>query len=162
MRTITTKNVSAMKSMNVSKLLLMAGLHFVIMYVLMYSMVATVDHIHLNINKAYMAAIMTAPMLMLEIWLMGEMYADKGALKYVMALSAVALVAAFAFIRQQTFVGDKPFLRAMIPHHSSAILMCNQADIDDQEILDLCDDIVQTQEEEIAIMERILARLNEE
>lgn len=151
-----------MKSMSPKKLLLMAGLHFVIMYVLMYSMVATVDHIHLNINKAYMAAIMTAPMLILEIWLMGEMYADKRALKWITAISAVTLVAAFAFIRLQTFVGDKPFLRSMIPHHSSAILMCNQSDIDDQEILDLCDDIVQTQEEEIAIMERILDRLNEE
>lgn len=148
--------------MNVRKLLLMAGLHFVIMFVLMYSMVATLDHAYPNINKVYMATIMTAPMLMLEIWLMGEMYADKRALKWILALSAVALVTAFAFIRQQTFVSDEPFLRAMIPHHSSAILMCNQADLEDQEILDLCDDIVQTQEEEIAIMERILARLNEE
>ncbi len=140
----------------------MAGLHFVIMFALMYSMVATLDHIHLNINKVYMAAVMTAPMLMLEIWMMGQMYNDKRALKWIMALSAVALVAAFTFIRQQTFVSDKPFLRSMIPHHSSAILMCNQADLEDEEIIELCDDIVQTQEEEIAIMERILDRLNEE
>jgi len=145
-----------MKKMPVKKLLIMAGLHFLVMYALMYSMVATVEHIYPNINKGYMAAIMTAPMLLIEGLLMGEMYGNKRALRAIMVASAVVGVTAFLFVRQQIFVTDRPFLRAMIPHHSSAILMCEQASIEDPEILELCEQIVEAQLEEIAIMERML------
>ena len=49
----------------------------------------------------------------------------------------------------------------MIPHHSSAILMCEEASLDDQAIIDLCGEIVAAQEREIAQMKDILARLNQ-
>lgn len=49
----------------------------------------------------------------------------------------------------------------MIPHHSSAILMCEESSLNDQEIIDLCGEIVEAQEREIAQMKDILARLNQ-
>jgi uncharacterized protein (DUF305 family) len=63
-----------------------------------------------------------------------------------------------ALTRTQTPVGNEQFLRSMIPHHSSAILMCEQSNHTDTEIITLCDEIVQTQIEEIIEMEEILSR----
>ncbi len=58
----------------------------------------------------------------------------------------------------QAGIGDKEFLRSMIPHHSGAILMCEQATLTDPEIKALCRGIVDGQRQEIAQMEAILAR----
>lgn len=57
-----------------------------------------------------------------------------------------------------TPVGNEQFLRSMIPHHSSAILMCDEARITDPEITRLCEQIVRTQREEIAQMRAIMTR----
>lgn len=138
----------------------MVVLHFIIMFILMYSMVDVFENVYLNLNKVYMAAIMTAPMLILEILLMGSMYENKKALNILLAISAVAMIIVFFFIRQQTFIYDKEFLRAMIPHHSSAILMCNKASLEDDEIKELCKSIVVAQQTEIDLMEKILSRLD--
>ena len=67
-------------------------------------------------------------------------------------------LASFVAMRTQAGVGNAEFLRSMIPHHSGAILMCNQASITDPEITALCRDIVTSQEKEIAQMKAILAR----
>lgn len=129
------------------------------MYILMYSMVNTFDNLYNNLNKFYMAAIMTAPMVVFEIVLMKAMYQNK-ALNTVIVLVSIAALALFLlFIRQQTAIADKQFLRSMIPHHSSAILMCQQADISDSEIKDLCKSIISSQQSEIDQMKIILDRL---
>ena len=75
----------------------------------------------------------------------------------------LAFAAIFALsllgIRQQSLVGDHQFLRSMIPHHSGAILMCEEAKLADPEIRQLCGEIIQAQKEEIAQMKRIMDRL---
>ncbi|MDA1329915.1 MAG: DUF305 domain-containing protein [Chloroflexi bacterium] len=73
-----------------------------------------------------------------------------------MEVSPLVMLACFVIIRQQAYVGDRSFLRFMIPHHSSAILMCEQANIEDPEIIALCEQIIEAQRDEIAIMERML------
>ena len=142
--------------MQVTPLLLMAGLHFIAMYALMYSMVDRFENVFNNLNQVYMAGIMTTPMLIIEILLMGSMYANKKALMAIGAGSLVVFAAFFLFIRQQTAIGNEQFLRSMIPHHASAILMCEQASIDDPEIEELCGQIIQSQQQEIDLMKRIL------
>lgn len=64
----------------------------------------------------------------------------------------------FVLIRTQTTVGDRQFLRSMIPHHSGAILMCREAPIRDAEIKALCGGIIRSQQREIDQMKTILAR----
>lgn len=145
--------------MPISKLLLMAALHFGAMYFLMYSMVDRTENVLLNLNNFYMAAVMTSPMLIIEGFLMGAMYESKRALVAVMTVSAVALVVFFVAIRQQTLIGNKEFIRSMIPHHSGAILMCEQASIEDTELRTLCDEIIVAQQTEIDQMKAILERL---
>ena len=145
--------------MHWNRLLLMGGLHFVLMFILMYAMVDRVDSVIPNLNQAYMAAIMTSPMLVLEVWLMGSMYENKRALWAILAGSVLVFAAVFTFIRQQTAIGDKEFLRSMISHHASALLMCEQASIEDPEILDLCGEILSSQQEQIDFMKAKLEQL---
>ena len=146
--------------MKTNKLLLMIGLHFLSMFLLMYSMIFIWDHFYLNLNKIYMAAIMTSPMIIIEILLMGSMYENKKMLSYLMGASIAALVIVFLLIRNQNFINNERFLRSMIPHHSSAILMCERANITDPEIEELCVKIVETQREELEIMEEMLNETN--
>lgn len=134
------------------KLLLMALLSFISMYVLMYAMVDIFSNVIPNINQFYMAGLMTLPMMIIELLLMGSMYMNKKLNTVIIAISSVLLIAFFLAIRQQSFVSDRQFLKSMIPHHASAILMCEKTNLQDQEILNLCESIVSGQQEEIDLM----------
>lgn len=149
-----------MHTMKPRALLIMGIIHFALMFTLMYAMVNVFENIYLNLNQVYMAGIMTAPMLILEILLMRSMYENKRAIYAILAASAVLFVLFFLFIRQQTAITDKEFLRSMIPHHAGAILMCEEAPIEDQEIQDLCEQIIASQQSEIDQMKSILERLD--
>lgn len=144
------------------RLLIMSLLSLVAMYFLMYSMINAIDNFYNNLNRFYMAVIMTAPMIVFELLLMGSMYQNKRLNVAIILGSILALIVFFLFIRQQSAINDRQFLRAMIPHHSSAILMCEQASIQDAEIRDLCASIVQSQQQEIDEMKDILTRMDGE
>ncbi len=141
------------------KLLIMAGLSFMSMYVLMYAMVNTFANAIPNINQFYMAGLMTAPMLIIEMVLMGSMYIDKKLNAIVIAISSILLIVFFVLIRQQSAVSDRHFLKSMIPHHASAILMCEKANLQDPEIKELCESIISSQQEEIDQMKAKLEEL---
>lgn len=142
-------------------LLLMSALHFMAMYALMYAMVDTADDVFSNLNQVYMAGLMTAPMLLMEVTIMSEMYPNKLWNVLIVTGGAILLVIMFIFIRQQTWIGDGQFLRSMIPHHSGAILMCDEASIADPEIKELCKTIISGQRSEIDQMKAILNRLGD-
>jgi len=74
-------------------------------------------------------------------------------------VSVVALAAFWFFIRQQTAISDRQFLKSMIPHHGGAILMCGEAPIKDAEIQKLCQSIMLGQQAEIDQMKATLRRL---
>jgi hypothetical protein len=141
-------------------LLVMATLHFAAMFVLMYSMVNTAADVYPNFNQFFMAGTMTAPMLLLELVLMRSMYRHRQFNAVVAVASVVVLVAFFLAIRFQSGIGDRQFLKSMIPHHSGAILMCREANLGDPEILALCRSIAEGQQQEIDQMRAILQRLD--
>jgi uncharacterized protein (DUF305 family) len=97
-------------------------------------------------------------MVVLELLLMRSMYGSGRLNAIILAASVAGGVACFALIRQQTAIGDRQFLRSMIPHHSGAILICTEAAIEDPAIVALCRTIVRSQREEIAQMRALLAR----
>jgi uncharacterized protein (DUF305 family) len=97
-------------------------------------------------------------MVVIELLLMGSMYHNKRLNALLMAAAVAAGAAFFLMIRQQAAITDTQFLRSMIPHHSGAILMCQEAPVEDPEIRDLCRSIVASQEEEIRTMEALLRR----
>jgi uncharacterized protein (DUF305 family) len=125
----------------------------------MYAMVDRLANIYGNLNQLYMAGLMTAPMVLIEMIVMGAMYTNKRLNVGIMIASIVVGLLFFIGIRQQTAIGDNQFLKSMIPHHASALLMCNEAPIADTEIQELCKTIVAGQQAEIDQMKAMLARL---
>jgi uncharacterized protein (DUF305 family) len=136
----------------------MIAVSFVWMYAAMYAMVHVLQDVHPNVNNVYMAALMAGAMIPIELVLMRGMYPDRRSNLLSIALGSFILVGSFLAIRAQSGVGDDQFLRSMIPHHSSAILMCRQASIQDAEIKDLCAKIIVGQQAEIDQMTNILRR----
>lgn len=141
------------------RLVAMLILSFISMYVLMYAMVNTFSNVFANINQFYMAGLMTAPMALIELWLMKSMYTDKKKNLLIAGFSVFAILLFLWGIRTQSGVGDEQFLRSMIPHHAGAILMCNEADIRDTDIQKLCESIVESQQSEIDWMKKKLNQL---
>ena len=135
------------------------GLSLLVMYLAMFAMIWSWGEFIQNVNFFYMALVMWAPMGAIMLATMGGMYGNRklNAALYV-ALAAIFVLSLLG-IRQQSLVGDDQFLRSMIPHHSGAILMCEEAKLTDPEIRQLCGEIVEAQKQEIAQMKRILDRL---
>lgn len=140
------------------RLAAMTVLSFLAMYILMYAMVDKGSNIHPSLNQAYMAGLMTAPMVMFELLLMGMMYPRKGFNRALLVASLAIGLLCFSGIRQQWLIGDREFLRSMIPHHSGALLMCRKAPVKDPELQRLCATIIKGQQQEIDQMNAMLAR----
>ena len=140
------------------RLAAMTLLSFAAMYVLMYAMVDRLSNIYPNINQAYMAALMAAPMVFIELGLMTSMYPNRKFNMLAIAIGAVVFVGSFAAIRDQSGIDDEQFLRSMIPHHAGAVLMCEQSSARDPEIGRLCQSIISSQRAEIDQMKELLAQ----
>ncbi|WP_119273672.1 DUF305 domain-containing protein [Taklimakanibacter deserti] len=142
------------------RLVAMLVLSFIAMYVLMYAMVDKLEDARANWNQAYMAALMTAPMIVIELLLMSAMYKRRGLNLAIIGLSVLLLTLAWFAIRNQWGISDRQFLLSMIPHHSGAILMCREASLTDIEIKNLCNTIMVGQQAEIDQMNAKLGSAN--
>jgi hypothetical protein len=134
----------------------MAVLSFAAMYVLMYAMVDRVNNVYSNLNQFYMAGLMAMPMVVIELVLMRSVYSSR---RLNLAIVAVCVAAAAAFwfgIREQAGITERQFLKSMIPHHASAILMCERTELTDPEALELCRRIIASQRSEIEQMKSML------
>lgn len=140
------------------KLLWMMIATFIAMYILMYAMVDKFANVIPNFNQFYMAGLMSAPMLIIELLLMGKMYPDKKLNTILIGVGAALLLTFFLLIRNQAAIGDKQFLRSMIPHHAGAILMVEESELKDPEVQKLAKDIIDAQNKEIDFMK---AKINE-
>jgi|ERR1043165_7565242 uncharacterized protein (DUF305 family) len=145
--------------MSYKKLCMMLIISFLVMYSVMFLNVDDTDHIYLSITRSYMAILMVAPMAVMMILMMGKMYPNKKLNLSIVAVAIVAFIASFAGLRTQTPVGDIQYMKAMIPHHSSAIMTSRHADITDPEVKRLSLGIIESQEREIAEMKQIIARM---
>ena len=151
-----TEHQGAMQQGHYGRLALMIVLSFLAMYILMYAMVDRLDNVYNNVNQFYMAGLMAAPMLVLELVLMAGMYQNKRLNAVLIVVGIVAAVGFWCLIRQQAAVNERQFLRSMIPHHGGAILMCEQLKSNDPQIRRLCGDIETSQKSEIELMKAML------
>jgi len=152
------KDMKKVKSMYLS-LAVMAVLSFISMFVFMYMMVDSFGNVYPNLNQFYMAGLMTAPMIVIEILVMWSMYNNKKVNLIIAGVSIALLVVFGLFIRKQTAISDKEFLKSMIPHHGGAVLMCDNPNLRDTEIKELCKGITSSQQSEIDWMKRKLGEL---
>lgn len=159
LRTMQRQQQHQMHSKHYGKLIVMAVLSFISMYVLMYSMVDKLDNVYPNNNQFYMAGLMTMPMIIIEMVLMRSIYMNKKLNAGIIVVSVLALFGFFVGIRQQAAVSEKQFLKGMIPHHAAAILMSTKNPAKDPEIVKLQQEIISSQEREISEMKKILERM---
>lgn len=101
------------------RLAIMAGFSFLAMYALMYAMVDAFANVYNNLNQVYMAGLMAAPMVFIELALMRSMYPRKALNGVWVAVSLVVMLVCWCGIRKQAGISDQQFLRSMIPHHAA-------------------------------------------
>lgn len=125
----------------------------------MYAMVDKLENEVPNINQFYMAALMSMLMLVIELMVMGSMYANKKMNLILVGTGIVGKAVFFLCIHQQTWVKDQQFLNSMIPHHAAAVLMVEKAALTDPGIKKLADNIITSQQAEIKQMKDKLKEL---
>jgi len=131
----------------------------VVMFGLMYLNTYALDHIYFSETRAYMALVMGATMAVIMLGFMRKMYDNRKANIGIFVGSAVVFAASLWLVRSQATVGEVSWMKAMIPHHSIAILTSERAHISDPRIRKLADDIIEAQRKEIAEMKALIEDL---
>jgi uncharacterized protein (DUF305 family) len=160
MEQYTTHQPGSANNLMYRKLVIMLLLSFALMYLLMYAMVDHWANVIPNVNQFYMAGLMTMPMLILEVIIMRSMYPNKKLNSILLVIGLAGMAAFFGGIQNQTGVGDRQFLKSMIPHHAAAVLMVKEARLSDPEIKKLAGKIISSQQVEIQQMKDKLKELN--
>ena len=131
----------------------------VVMFGLMYLNVYALDHASFSQTRAWMALVMGAAMAIVMLSFMLGMYKDKRINAGIYAASLAVFALALWLVRSQATVDQVSYMKAMIPHHSIAILTSERADIRDPRVRKLADEIIAAQRREIDEMKKLVAEL---
>jgi uncharacterized protein (DUF305 family) len=133
----------------------------IVMFVLMYLNTYQMDHVFFSETRAYMALVMGGTMAIIMLGFMLKMHKNRRANIGIFAGSIVVIALALWLVRSQATVGQVSYMRAMIPHHSIAILTSERANISDPRVRELADEIIESQRQEIAEMKALIAELEQ-
>ena len=140
--------------------ILMLSASFIAMYITMYLNTYELDHVYFSLTRFYMTCLGIACMAVIMWLFMRKMYQNKKKNIAILLGSFILFVSALGLVRAQgPVVGDLIYMRAMIPHHSIAILTSKRADIKDAEVRKLADGIIEAQVKEIAEMKALIKKL---
>ena len=128
----------------------------IVMFGLMYLNTYQLDHIYFSETRAYMALVMGATMAVIMLVFMLGMYANRAANAVILIGSVVVFAAALWLVRSQATVDEVSWMKAMIPHHSIAILTSERSEIEDVRVRKLADEIIKAQRIEIAEMKWLI------
>jgi hypothetical protein len=128
------------------------------MFIISLEQVRSLDHFYLNLSNFYISLTGVGAMGLIMLGSMRGMFPDARKRMVTAGVLVAVLVGGFALARTETFVGDRGFLDSMIPHHSRAVLVCQEATLEDPEVIALCDQIIRAQLDEIDQMQQILER----
>lgn len=136
---------------------------FIAMYITMYLNTYAIDHVYFSLTRFYMTCLGISAMAIIMFVAMRTMYQNKKKNIAIVIGSIALFVGALGLVRAQApIVGDVLWMRAMIPHHSIAILTSERADIQDPEVKKLANDIIKAQKKEIEEMKQMIKRLEAE
>lgn len=147
----------AMPSMRWSTFAVMIAVSTIVMFGLMYLNTYQADHVFFSQTRMWMALYMGAVMAAIMLAFMWTMYRGQGTKIAVMIASALAFAGSLYLVRSQQTVGDEAWMKAMIPHHSIAVLTSSRAHIRDQRVRELADSIIEAQVREIEEMKLLIA-----
>lgn len=137
----------------------MIAVSTIVMFGLMYLNTYSADHIFFSQTRAWMALLMGAVMALIMLGFMLNMYRNRLANIAIAVTSVAVFLGALFLVRSQATVNDAAWMKAMIPHHSIAILTSRRADIRDPRVRQLADRIIEAQLREIAEMKRLIVEL---
>jgi uncharacterized protein (DUF305 family) len=137
----------------------MTAVSTVIMFVLMYLNTYEADHVFFSETRAYMALLMGATMAVIMLGFMLHMLKNKRANIGILVGGAAVFALSLWLVRSQATVDDVSYMKAMIPHHSIAIMTSKRAGIKDPRVRKLADGIIEAQVREIAEMKALIADL---
>ncbi|AYN69126.1 DUF305 domain-containing protein [Euzebyella marina] len=144
------------------KFLMMLAASFITMYVTMYLNTYKIDHVYFSMTRFYMTCMGISTMALVMFFFMKGMYKNK-LLNRIIITSSLGLFAVSLFlVRKQKPIGDLLWMKAMIPHHSIAILTSERANIQDSEVKALANDIIKAQKREIDEMKQMIERLEKQ
>jgi len=151
-----------MKKGSYTKFVGMLVASFIAMYITMYLNTYQIDHVYFSLTRFYMSCLGIAAMAIIMFVAMRGMYQDKKKNFAIIFVSISLFIAALALVRdQKSTVGDVLWMKAMIPHHSIAILTSERADIKDPEVKELANAIIEAQRKEIGEMKAMIKRLED-
>tara|TARA_R110002126_G_scaffold27328_8_gene91744 strand:- start:979 stop:1437 length:459 start_codon:yes stop_codon:yes gene_type:complete len=146
-----------------TKFVLMLAASFVAMYITMFLNTYAFDHVYFSLTRFYMTCLGISTMAIIMFVAMRNMYTDKKKNMAIIIGSIALFVSALGLVRTQApIVGDVLWMKAMIPHHSIAILTSERAAIQDPEVKKLANDIIKAQKKEIEEMKAMITRLENE
>ena len=145
---------------NYTKFVIMLAASFVAMYITMYLNTYSIDHVYFSLTRFYMTCLGISAMALIMFFMMRKMYQNKKKNIAIVLGSIILFASALGLVRAQSpIIGDVLWMRAMIPHHSIAILTSERADIKDPEVKKLANDIIEAQKREIEEMKSMINRL---
>ena len=130
----------------------------VVMFVLMYLNTYAWEHVFFSETRTYMAIMMGAVMAVIMLAYMLGMYQNT-TLNIAIFVGAIILFGASLWlVRSQVTVSGTSYMRAMIPHHSIAIMTSERAGITDARVAKLAEEIAEAQRREIAEMRYLIGQ----
>ena len=132
-----------------------------VMFALMYFNTYQLDHVYFSETRSYMALVMGAAMAAIMLAFMMHMYGDRRVNLAIFTGSALVFVLALWLVRSQVTVDDVSYMKAMIPHHSIAIMTSERARISDPRVRKLADGIIESQRREIEEMKALIRDLED-
>ena len=130
-----------------------------IMFGLMYLNTYALGHVLFSQTRMWMALLMGAVMAVVMMAFMWSMYANRRANVSIIVGAVAVAAGSLWLVRSQETVGDVAWMKAMIPHHSIAIMTSERAHIRDPQVRLIADRIIDAQIREIAEMKQEIARL---
>jgi uncharacterized protein (DUF305 family) len=141
------------------RLAAMVAVSTAVMFGLMYLNTYEADHVFFSQTRAWMALVMGATMAVIMLAFMTHMLKNKAANLGVVVGSILVFAVSLWLVRSQATVDDLSYMKAMIPHHSIAIMTSKRANITDPRVRKLADGIIEAQVREIGEMKSLIADL---
>ncbi|MDJ1506150.1 DUF305 domain-containing protein [Cytophagaceae bacterium BD1B2-1] len=143
------------------RFLLMLAIAFCVVYMVLYLDVDNTDHIFLSMPHFYRTLLIVSPMAILILLMVPKTYTSMKMNNIIMGASGVVFLVSLIFLQNQTFMKDTQYLKAMIPHHSAAIMTSKTVTIKDPRVIKLSQQILHSQEDQLDQMKKLLKEMQQ-